>query len=165
MNTTPTRMVYDRYNKATTAKYSRSISHNTHSHRQGNSRKREQPTSSVSPIYRQAYHQANHQLEVRHCCLAHTECRAQRCGTFSRGKERRNTPLTWSVDSPYCRALSQTRCPGCVDPASVLHWWGRVARWTWCRSLCSAVGWPHCCGTHRSLIRNIPRARGGQHGG
>ena len=43
MNTTPTRMVYDRYNKATIAKYSRSISHNTHSYRQGNSRKGTSP--------------------------------------------------------------------------------------------------------------------------
>ena len=63
-------MVYDRYNKATTAKYSRSISHNRHSHIQENSRK------EGGPPHQQAHHQAVQSLDAVRYCLDHEGCLA-----------------------------------------------------------------------------------------
>ena len=47
MNTTPTRMVYDRLHKATTAKYSHSTHQKRCSRRQENSRKTNQPLPPI----------------------------------------------------------------------------------------------------------------------
>lgn len=78
MNTTPTRMAYDRYNKATTAKYSRSTRQKRDSRREENSRK------EGSPFHPHPYHQAVRGLDAARCCVVHTDCRAQRwCDTFS----------------------------------------------------------------------------------
>lgn len=50
MNTTPTRMAYDRLHKATTAKYSRSISYNTHPQKDIKWGEVRQPPPHVIPL-------------------------------------------------------------------------------------------------------------------
>lgn len=77
MNTTLTRMVYDRLTRQQQLSIAVALA-TTHI-----ATDREIAGEETSQSYQHTYHQVNQSLDIEHCCLVYTECRAQRCATFS----------------------------------------------------------------------------------